>query len=92
MAKDVLEVLDGARECLRSGPRGHVSIGNSLEDAKARIAQLIAADVELDAARQAWSESNEGEACDAHFESAEYRRVTVAEMRRAAALAACRGL
>ena len=45
-AERALAVLDGARECLRVGPKGHVSIGGEIEKARAYFAALV-----VDAAR-----------------------------------------
>lgn len=86
MAKDVLEVLDAAIRDHRVSPQN----AGAMQKARARIAELIAADVEYDAAKNA-EFLLRYEAPLLEFRSVR-KRVDDAEIRRAAALAACREL
>lgn len=83
MAKDVLEVLDIAGRSLIGA--GASEFREDFTEARARIAELIAADVEYDVAKAAVPSRNTSS-------GSRYRRYLTAKARRAAALAACRGL
>lgn len=83
MAKDVLEVLDIAGRSLIGA--GASEFREDFTEARARIAELIAADVEYDETVEEINRPGEISA-DA------WRRAHRAEERRAAALAACRGM
>lgn len=82
MAKDVLEVLNSQLDNLCVETPEDQAHFDSLEDATWRIAELIAADVEYD---EAMEKIHEVGFCN-------HERLIRAEERRAAALAACRGL
>jgi hypothetical protein len=85
MAKDVIEVLGRAAGYILCSAGSEHEDYRAMHDAIDRIADLIAADVEYNEAKATlfgWNTS---------FGS-RYRRYLVAEERRAAALAACRGL
>lgn len=90
MAKDVLEVLDIAGRSLVGA--GASEFREDFTEARARIAELIAADVEYDAAEGDYR--NDRIWCE--LSDKEFRpiaeRYRAAKERRAAALAACRGL
>lgn len=92
MAKpDVLEVLDSQLDNLCVETPEDQAHFDALEDATLRIAELIAADVEYDAARRIHDALQDGVSTigEEVIVDAGLRR---ANERRAAALAACRGL
>lgn len=95
MAKDVLEVLDAAWSDLHTTPTcRRPEVTAQLLDARSAIAELIAADVEYDEARKAWAAVDvrlwrDGGTRHGNPDLTRYHNAII---RRAAALAACRGL
>lgn len=98
MAKpDVLEVLNDAKRRLAERGCSAIELGNAID----KLSELIAADVEYDAAKKAldeaeaeWEWRSPNSDYDAIREkiNAATDKFNEAEERRAAALAACRGL
>lgn len=85
MAKDVLEVLDSLSMGLDDQD------GDDMRNVRDRIAELIAADVEYDAARRIHDALQDGVSTIGEVVIVD-AGLRGAKERRAAALAACRGL